>query len=181
MLCLNETNYLTWHIHMHALLICSNLWGIISGTESTSDPSKASVTKINTYMSHWLKATAEIALYVNDSQIIHVIIHKSSGTRLLVSTMPMAFQSNLLLYIWKFSCMKKQPQQLITSWIDDVKTCAYLLKDINIKLSKLLTIIVLTSGLPSEYDSVVVALDTVKPYQLTLKLTTSHLLKYRTL
>ncbi|KAF8546970.1 hypothetical protein OG21DRAFT_1364839, partial [Imleria badia] len=37
-------------------------------------------------------------------------------------------------------------------------------------------IIVLTSGLPSEYDSVVVALDVVKPDELTLEITISRLL-----
>ncbi|KAI9463407.1 hypothetical protein HD554DRAFT_2027150, partial [Boletus coccyginus] len=49
-------------------------------------------------------------------------------------------------------------------------------KDISINLPDLLTVVVLTSGLPPKYDSVVVALDAVKPDELTLELATSHLL-----
>ncbi|KAI9461476.1 hypothetical protein HD554DRAFT_2006658, partial [Boletus coccyginus] len=138
---LNETNYLTWHVCMHALLIHSDLWGVVSGTESTSDPSKAFVTKINTY-----------------------IVYCVHG----LSTQLAAMQ--------KFSCMKKWPEQSITSWIGDIKTQAYLLKDIGIDLPDLLTVVVLTSGLPPEYDSVVVVLDAVKPDKLTLELAASHLL-----
>ena len=54
------------------LLICNDLWGIVSGKESPPDPSKASPMKIDAYVTHQLKATAKIALYVDDSQIIRV-------------------------------------------------------------------------------------------------------------
>jgi hypothetical protein len=67
----NETNYLTWHVRIHALLIHNDLWGVVSGNKSPPDPTKASPTKINNFMSHQLKAATEIVLYVNDSQIIH--------------------------------------------------------------------------------------------------------------
>ena len=50
------------------------------------------------------------------------------------------------------------------------------MKDIGIKLLDLLTIVVLTSGLPPEYDSIIVALDAIKPNELTLELVISHLL-----
>jgi len=69
---LNETNYLTWHVHMHTLLIHNDLWEIVLGKESPPDPSKASPTKINTYVTRQLKAAAKITLYVDDSQIIRV-------------------------------------------------------------------------------------------------------------
>ena len=76
----------------------------------------------------------------------------------------------------KFSCMEKHLEQSITSWVGDVKAQAHLMKDIGIELPDLLTIVVLTSGLPHEYDSVVVALDAVKPDELTLELAISQLL-----
>ncbi|KAF8138781.1 hypothetical protein EV363DRAFT_1154195 [Boletus edulis] len=72
--------------------------------------------------------------------------------------------------------MEKRPKQPITSWIGDVKAQAHLMKDIGIDLPDLFTIVVLTSGLPLEYDSVVVALDAVKPNELTLDLAISRLL-----
>ncbi|KAG8216692.1 hypothetical protein J3R82DRAFT_6898, partial [Butyriboletus roseoflavus] len=65
-------NYLTWHIQMHALLICSNLWGIMLGIDTMPDPATATPTTVNTFALHKLKATAKITLYINNSQIIHV-------------------------------------------------------------------------------------------------------------
>jgi len=76
----------------------------------------------------------------------------------------------------KFSRMEKRPEQSITLWVGDIKAQAYLMKDIGIKLPDLLTIVILTSGLPPEYDSVIVALDAVKPDELTLDLAISRLL-----
>jgi hypothetical protein len=72
--------------------------------------------------------------------------------------------------------MEKRPEQSITSWIGGMKTQAYLIKDIGIKLPGLFIIVVLTSGLPPDYESIIVALDAVKPDELTLELATSHLL-----
>ena len=69
---LNETNYLTWNIRMHALLIRADLWGIVSGKEAAPDPATASITAVDAFALHQLKATAEITLYIDDSQIIHV-------------------------------------------------------------------------------------------------------------
>ena len=62
------------------------------------------------------------------------------------------------------------------SWVGDVKAQVHLMKDIEIKLPDLLTIVVLTSSLSHEYNSVIVALDAVKPDELTLKLAISQLL-----
>ncbi|KAF8416310.1 hypothetical protein L210DRAFT_3429617 [Boletus edulis BED1] len=141
---LDEVNYLTWHVRMRALLIRSNLWGIVSGKETAPDPKMATSSVVDAFTLRQLKAAAEIALYVDDSQI--------------------------------FSHMEKRPKQPITSWIGDVKAQAHLMKDIGIDLPDLFTIVVLTSGLPLEYDSVVVALDAVKPNELTLDLAISRLL-----
>ena len=72
--------------------------------------------------------------------------------------------------------MKKHLEQSIMSWVGDVKAQVHLMKDIEIKLADLLTIVVLTSSLPHEYNSVIVALDAVKPDELTLELAISQLL-----
>ena len=63
------------------------------------------------------------------------------------------------------------------SWVGDVKAQAYFMKDIGIELPDLLTIVILTSSLPLEYGSVVVALNAVKSNELTLELAISQLLK----
>jgi len=69
---LNETNYLTWNVRMRALLIRSNLWSIVSGTEAVPDPKTATSTEVEAYTLRQLKAAAEITLYVDDTQIIHI-------------------------------------------------------------------------------------------------------------
>ena len=69
---LNKTNYLTWNVHMRVLLIHSDLWGIVSGKEAVPDPRTVASMKVKAYALCQLKAAAEIALYVDDSQIIHV-------------------------------------------------------------------------------------------------------------
>ena len=143
----------------------------------TAPDSTASTTEVEAFTLHQLKATAKVMLYVNDSQIIHVqgddpkaiwdtlaSIHRACGLSTQLATMR------------KFSHMEKHPEQSITSWIGNVKAQAHLMKDIDITLPELLTIVVLTSGLPPEYDSIVIALDAVKPNDLTLKLAISHLL-----
>ena len=57
---------------MCALLIHADLWGIVSGKEAAPDPATASTTTVDTFALCQLKAAAEITLYVDDSQIIHV-------------------------------------------------------------------------------------------------------------
>ena len=76
----------------------------------------------------------------------------------------------------KFLHMEKCPEQSITLWIGNMKAQVHLMKDIHITLPELLTIVVLTSGLSPEYDSVVVTLNAVKSDDLTLKLAISCLL-----
>jgi len=69
---LSETNYLTWNVRMCALLIHSDLWGIVSGKEAVPDLKTATSTEVDKYALRQLKAAAEIALYVDNIQIIHV-------------------------------------------------------------------------------------------------------------
>ena len=57
-----------------------------------------------------------------------------------------------------------------------MKAQAHLIKDIGITLPNLFVIIVLTSGLPTEFDSVVVALNSIESKSLTLEVAISHLL-----
>ena len=150
---LNETNYLTWNVHMRVLLIHSDLWGIVSGKEAVPDPRTVASMKVKAYALCQLKAAAEIALYVDDSQIIHV---QGDDPKVIWDTLTSIHRtcglSTQLAAMRKFSHMEKHPEQSIISWVGNIKAQAHLLKDIGIKLPNLLTIIVLTSGLPPEYD-----------------------------
>jgi hypothetical protein len=174
---LNETNYLTWNVHMRVLLIHSDLWSIMSGMEAVPDAKTAASMEVEAYALCQLKAAAKIALYVDDSQIIHV---QGDDPKVIWNTLASIHcargLSIQLVAMRKFSRMEKHPKQSITSWVGDIEAQAYLMKDIGIKLPDLLTIVVLTSGLPPEYDSVVITHNAVKPNELTLDLAISCLL-----
>ncbi|KAG6328479.1 hypothetical protein ID866_10610 [Astraeus odoratus] len=61
--------------------------------------------------------------------------------------------STQLITICKFTCMEKQSDQSMSEWIGEVCSHAFLMQKIGIKLEDIFSIIVLTSGLPSKYDS----------------------------
>ena len=121
--CLNETNYLTWNICMRTLLICANLWGIISGKEAAPNPVAASTTAVDAFALCQLKVAAEIALYVDNSQIIHV---QGDNPKTIWDTLASVHcahgLSTQLAAMWKFSCMEKHLEQSITSWVGDETT-----------------------------------------------------------
>ncbi|KAI9569121.1 hypothetical protein HD554DRAFT_2020909 [Boletus coccyginus] len=70
---LNETNYLTWNICMYALLIHSDLWGIVLKKEAVPNLKIAASMEVKAYALCQLKAAIKITLYVDDSQIIHIL------------------------------------------------------------------------------------------------------------
>lgn len=174
---LNETNYLIWHVCMCTLLICAELWGITSGMETTPDPKTASAATVESFASCQLKAAAEITLYVEDSQIPHV---QSDDPKVIWDELAHVHRSRglstQLTAMWKFSRMEKHQDQSISSWIDDIKAQVHLIKDIGITLPDLFVIVTLTSGLPAEFDSVVIALNSIESKNLTLEVAISRLL-----
>jgi ribosomal protein L35AE/L33A len=124
-----------------------------------------------------LKATTEITLYVEDSQIPHV---QSDDPKVIWDKLARIHRSHglstQLAAMRKFSRMEKHPDQSISSWISDIKAQVHLIKDIGITLSNLFVIVVLTSGLPAKFDSVVVALDSIESKSLTFEVAISRLL-----
>ena len=64
----------------------------------------------------------------------------------------------------------------MSSWIGEIKAQAQIMKVIDIALPDLFVIVVLTSGLPPEYEAAVVALDSVNSKDLTLELAIGCLL-----
>ena len=174
---LNETNYLTWHVRMRTLLIRTELWGITSGKETAPDPKTASATTVESFVSCQLKAATEITLYVKDSQIPHI---QSDDPKVVWDELTHVHcsrgLSTQLTAMRKFSRMEKRPDQSVSSWIGDIKAQAHLITDISITLPNLFVIVVLTSGLPAKFDSVVVTLDSIESKSLTLKVAILHLL-----
>ena len=71
--------------------------------------------------------------------------------------------------------MEKGASQSMSLWISEIKAQAQLMKEINIALPSLFVIVVLTSGLPPEYESAVVVLNSVNSKDLTLELAIGRL------
>ncbi|KZP10436.1 hypothetical protein FIBSPDRAFT_703345, partial [Athelia psychrophila] len=60
------------------------------------------------------------------------------------------------------------PDQTMASWISTVKSMAHALADIDAKPTEEDTIIVLTNGLPSDYNTFIATLDSVAAKELTI-------------
>jgi hypothetical protein len=162
---------------MKAVLIKKGYWPLVSGTETLTKSIKADVDKLAEFMQRQLEACSELILAVEDSQLAHMDgddpkviwdeLTKVHGARGL---------STQLAAIRKFVRMEKKADQSMSSWIGDVRSLAHQMKHVGITLPDIFTIVVLTSGLPSEYEPVVVALDAVDSTKLTLDITIARLL-----
>jgi len=174
---LNDINYVTWSIRMKAILVRKGLWAIVSGTEKFPDSDKAEATKLAAFTQRQLEACSELILAVEDSQLAHMDsddpkvvwdeLSKVHGARGL---------STQLAALRRFVRMEKSPTQSMSSWIGDVRSLAHQMKRIGIPLPDIFTILVLTSGLPHEYEAVVVALDSIDSTSLTLETTITRLI-----
>ena len=174
---LNDTNYISWSARMRALLIRLGLWGLVSGTETLPDADKADTKKVGVFADRQLKACAELILYVEDSQLPHMggddpnviwnelsRVHRARGL------------STQLAAVRELSRMEKGASQSMSSWIAEIQAQADIMKAIDIALPDLFVIAVLTSGLPPEYEAVLVALDSIDSKDLTLELAIGRLL-----
>ena len=162
---------------MRALLIHLSYWGLVSGTETLPAADKADTKKAELFADHQLKACAELILYVEDSQLPHMsgddphviwnelsCVHRARGLSMQLAA------------VRKFSRIEKGVSQSMSSWIGEIKAQAQMMKVIDIALPDLFVIVVLTSGLPPEYEAAVVALNSVNSKDLTLELVTGRLL-----
>ncbi|KAG1874415.1 hypothetical protein F4604DRAFT_1516111, partial [Suillus subluteus] len=143
---LDDTNYTSWSTRMKAVLIKKGYWSLL-------------------------------ILTVEDSQLPHmdgdnpkviwdelVKVHHAQGL------------STQLTAIRKFVRLEKKADQSMSSWIGNVCALAHHLKCVEITLPDIFTIIVLTSGLPPEYEPVVVVLNAVDSAKLTLNVAIARLL-----
>ncbi|KAI8988987.1 hypothetical protein BD414DRAFT_385160, partial [Trametes punicea] len=85
-------------------------------------------------------------------------IHRSRG-----------FGTRLSLHCDFFSMVKRKDQTM-TSWIADIRQLAFQLQDIGATVTDKDIIIVLTKGLPSSYEHLIVTLDATPTDDLTIDL-----------
>jgi hypothetical protein len=165
---LNEKNYPDWRYMMEALLVEKDLWDVVDGTEARplgSANSKA----VRAFVKKQQVARAKIILHIEASQLPHARyddpqeiwenleqVHRARGfaTRL-------ALRRNFLY-------MQKHEDQVMNSWISDVKNAAFHLESSGVAIIDEDIILALTAGLPESYSTFIVTLDNLPTDDLTL-------------
>jgi hypothetical protein len=170
---LNDNNYTSWSTRMRAVLIKKNCWSLVSGTEILSASADAS--KRAAFKKRQDEAYSELILAVEDSQLPHM---DSDDPKVIWDELAKVHHagglSTQLAAVRKFVRMEKKADQSMSSWIGEVRALTQQLERVQIKLPDIFPIVVLTAGLPQEYEPVVVALDGVD--KLTLDVAIARLL-----
>ena len=161
---------------MEAVLVRKQLMQIVDGSKvmPLGSPNSKAVLAFKRSQS---EARAEIILCLEPSQLPHArdpdpkviweeldAVHRSRG-----------FATRLALRR-KFLFLKKKQDQSMQSWIADVRDAAHRLQDADAEASDEDIILVLTQGLPSEFDNFVVSLDATDASLLTLDYVITRLL-----
>ena len=166
---------------MEAQLVRKDLWEWVSGEqtmpdeieERTEDP-KITKTQVNANVKDralakkkWAEARAEIILHVEDSQLPHIrspnpyevwsqlrLVHRARGfaTRISIKR--------------KFFTAQKEPNELMSTWISRIRGIANHLNEIGAKVGDEEIILALTMGLPPEYNTLIISLDSATQLEL---------------
>lgn len=168
---LNDTNYAEWRMFMQALLTRQGVWGVVSG-EITRPQGSDNSTVVKSWRKKNDTGLAEIILMLSPSQlglVQGITDAHTCWTHLETAHRSRGFGTRLSLRRDLFT-MSKLEEQTMTSWIADVRQVAFQLTDIGATVADEDIIIVLTKGLPSSYDQLVVSLDSIPTDDLTLDL-----------
>ena len=168
---------------MEAELIRKSLWGnieiVIDETGKDADAVKAELqAKLNKRNAQKMaEARAEMILRVDDGQLSHMRskdplevwetlkgVHRARG-----------FATSLALRR-KFLTAKKLDGQTMAGWIGSIRSQVFTMEGAGIDVSDQDTILALTMGLPSDYDTVIINFDSTPTDQLTMDNVVARLL-----
>ena len=68
---LNHTNYAEWSMRMEAVLVCADLWALVTGDEKISTDEK-DAEKIKDFRKWQATCKAEMVLCIDNSQLLHM-------------------------------------------------------------------------------------------------------------
>ncbi|KNZ74748.1 hypothetical protein J132_06289, partial [Termitomyces sp. J132] len=171
---LSHTNYIKCSMHMVAVLVGQGYWYIFEKKVSLESLKGKELKAVENRMA---EARALLILSVEDAQLAHMTdpnphtiwenlgkVHCAYG-----------FDSHLALqHAFITASMKKD--QTIEVWIGEVCSLANCITAINVPTSSEDFIIVLTTGLPPSYETIIISLDAITLTELTLNLVISYLL-----
>ena len=173
---LGEENYSVWKVYMEALLVQKQLMEVVDGSKVML-PGSLNSKAVLAFKRSQSEARAEIILCLEPSQLPHAwnsdpkviwdeldAVHRSRG-----------FATRLALRR-KFLFLTKKLDQSMQSWIANVRDAAHRLQDADAEASDEDIILVLTQGLPPEFDNFVVSLDATAASLHTLDYVITRLL-----
>jgi hypothetical protein len=127
------------------------------------------------------EAQAEMILHVEGGQLSPMHLKDLMGIWDTLKSVHHAcgFATSLVLH-QKFLTMKKGANQLMQSWIGEIQKQAFMMKEAEIMVSDQDIILMLTIGLPSSYDAVIINFNSTPADQLILNNVIAHLLNEET-
>jgi hypothetical protein len=157
---LNGDNYAEWREYAKSLLITKNydLWEATLGTRPT--PSTEKETAAHTCLQ--AQAHAHLILTVEPSQITHF---SDEDPAKIWKDLEMVYCSKglgtCMAKLQKLYSMQKSGDQPMRAWITSVQHQVRTLKDLGSTLQDDEVILALTGGLDSQYDFLIIALDSI--------------------
>lgn len=173
---LNNENYEVWRVLMEAIFTRKQVHDVATGITPRPTTGPNSVTT-KAWERKSQEAKAEMILSVEIDQLAHMrgataidvwneleTVHRARGL-----ATKMALRR-------RFITARMRSDQKMSSWIGDVRTIAFQLEQAGVTLTDEDIILVLTAGLPSSYNQLIVSLDGLSPADLTLENVMTHLL-----
>lgn len=160
---------------MHALLVRKGVADVVTG--KTPKPTGTNTPAVRNWIKKAEEGLAEIILNVEPSQLPHC--RKDTAAEVW-DNLKSIYQSRgfgtRMAFRRRFFYMRMSEGQSMASWISDVRRATFLLTEVGAKIDDEDTMLVLTNGLPSSYETLVVNLDTTPESTLTLDYVIQRLL-----
>lgn len=171
----NGTNFQAWKFQMRAILIANDILEIVEGTErKPEDPVQK-----KTWIQRDAKAMFILSSSMETSQLDYLITSKSWAEmwQKLRSINEQQSESNKLILMTKFHEYKMVAGDSITQHIANVENMARQLKDLGETISDVTIMAKILGSLPSKFNALITAWDSVDAEKLTLQSLTTRLIK----
>lgn len=172
---LKDNNYEFWAPRMEAVLIRKGMWKVISGRERA--PATTDADELMDWVDRQAEVCAELILSVEDGQLAHM---SSPDPNIVWEELKRVHEarglSTKLALTRTFLRMSKREDEAMVTWIGRVRSIATKRKAISAPCDDLFIIVVLTSGLPTTYQPLIVTLDSLDATALTVKTVITRLL-----
>ena len=167
---LTDGNYAEWEVRMEADLVDKGLWEYVFGDVVKPEGDTAAIKKaIVEFEMKVRQARARMIKRVTAGQLPHM---RNADPKVIWAELKRVhrgggFGSKLAMRR-RFINARMGAKETMAAWIGRVKGMSFGLEAIEVKVSEEDLILVLTNGLPPSFESFVIALDAVRPEDITL-------------